>query len=350
MKKSRLFDLLFAMMYVLFIAQIASATVLQVAADGSAAFASVQPAIDGASSGDTIVVRGDVGTYAGFNINKPLVVIGTGWGCAPTPPTSVTSTITLSSGSTGSVLEGFSVSTNDYYACISVASTQNISIRRCKCTRPTNIPVFINYSSVAVENCAFYGAYYGGVELGTDVTATFANCVLTGQHPISISSGGVMNISVINCFLFGGDLPGAIGSNWTIDHCIFWGSSWSGSMYGNVTASYNVITDVMTNFPGTNNTVISTHPFASFDGSYQPCSSDDLHLSPASGLIDTGDPNAPNDRDNTRRDPGIYGGPNEFVDNGAPEYPFVTFMLVPPSIPQNGPFEIRTSGRVGRGQ
>jgi len=77
---------------------------------------------------------------------------------------------------------------------------------------------------------------------------------------------------------------------------------------------------------------------------------EDLHLTQASGLINAGNPNAAVDRDGSVRDLGVYGGPMYYEVTGAVDFPFVTFFTATPTVPQGGILELRSTGRVGRGQ
>jgi hypothetical protein len=97
---------------------------------------------------------------------------------------------------------------------------------------------------------------------------------------------------------------------------------------------------------GTGNISTTTAAFVSLT-SNDPRASD-YHLSPSSNLRDAGD-STQFDLDSTRADIGIYGGMHPFVENGAPDYPFVLDVDVPTSVPQNGAVRVYARGRIGPG-
>jgi hypothetical protein len=255
---------------------------------------------------------------------------------------------------------------NYAYPAISVAANvSGIALRRCWLNAAggsyngASTCLLLDASSGAIaEECLLSSnpQYYGGsyaVKAPSSCSFAALNSIFRNvgyqNSPYFVhSSNANSNLSLQNCCFLDSNVPLYGSANWSVDHCIFWGtSSWDGGTSGTVLASYNAITSDMTQFPGSNNITITSSPFVNYSSPFG-CE-DNVHLSQTSGLIDAGDPNAPNDRDGSRRDPGIYGGPLPYVDSGAPDFPFVTNFFVSPNAPQNGVLEIRTTGRVGRG-
>jgi len=83
-------------------------------------FASFAEAHDAASAGDTIYVEGTSASYGDITVTKKLVIIGTGYFLSQNPQTQATtfsstfSSVTFSSGSSYSVIQGFTI-TNSIY-------------------------------------------------------------------------------------------------------------------------------------------------------------------------------------------------------------------------------------------
>ena len=99
--------------------------------------------------------------------------------------------------------------------------------------------------------------------------------------------------------------------------------------------------------PGTNGITLAADPFVLYTeaNNYEQGISD-LHLAAGSSLIDAGVPSLL-DRDGSRSDLGIYGGPYQFVENGVSSYPFVTSIIAPAAIIAGDSLNVNTTGRVG---
>lgn len=135
-------------------------------------------------------------------------------------------------------------------------------------------------------------------------------------------------------------------------NCVFydWNSTpYFGSFPDNSTWAFNASSGSLP--PGDTGTLLTSNPFVDYNVSnnYQFGVSD-LHLAAGANgdpCRDTGDPNLL-DLDGTRSDMGIYGGPTFFIDSGAPFYPFVSSLTVPPSITAGQPLPVSSTGRIGR--
>lgn len=330
-----------------------------VSPDGTADYTSIQLAITESAPGDTVIAFGDAGPFnENLSIDRRIVLIGQGTGCGGVGATEVND-VDLTGTSSGSVLKGFRIAGSDDISL--AASVTGVFIQRCVIDNSDinngSCVTFAAGSSAEIEECVLLGDY---------------NCILAGGANVQVgarntvfcnSSRGIdsYNLSTVialqNCVFVSSGNCFVDAGNWSIDHCMFWDNNQiNGLNLGNVTANWNVfVVTTPVNFPfdttgaGTD-TVVFQNPFVYYASApnYEECITD-LHLVASSGLINWGNPNAPNDRDGTRRDPGIYGGPNPYVIGGAPDFPFVTSFLVPPSVPQNGVLEIRATGRVGTG-
>jgi hypothetical protein len=351
---------------VLAVALSAQATSYYVAKDGTGDYTTIQAAIDGASSGDSIIIRGDQGTYTeNLTLAQQLVLLGQGNGCGNVAATRIDGSLTMNPASSNSILAGlYFYSTTSQVGVNITSGVTGVLFRRCL------IYWYYNYgsgvavvqvgssASVQLEECGILlsGNYaFTGVKIiGSGSTATLLNClfaVLTGANHSAVLVPASSSAVLTNCvFISYNTVLTGTGGNWIIDHNIFWNTSWNGTMnVASVVASYNAITSSMTSFPGTDNITITSSPFVNWVTPIVWCD-EDVHLTPESGLIDAGNPDAPNDRDGSRRDIGAYGGPLSYEPTGAPDFPFVTMFRASHNVPQNGVLEIRATGRVGRGQ
>ncbi len=350
--------MMFSLVLCLAVISSADATIRRVAKDGSGDFTGIQAAVDASPAGDTVVVMGDLGPYNGNTaIVRPITLIGQGSRCSVSPWTHVIGDFYFNAGSSQSTIEGFHIQDNSIRLA---ANVTGLTIRNCYIWVGTND-----------DHCIF---------LAAGASALVENCGLDGYASCVLLNGTLSNVTVKNCFLWGATYSQGAGidgydasstatvsnsvfaannnplfdvTNWSVDHCIFWDNAvWNGAVSGTVLASYNAFQASMTSFPFVSgvDSVILTDPFANYDeaANYQWCVTD-FSLPANSGLINRGDPNAAPDRDGSRRDIGLYGGPTPFVDTGAPDFPFVTQMFVPATVPQNGVLEIRSTGRVGPG-
>jgi hypothetical protein len=347
---------LWVVLLILVITEGSFAAIHRVAKDGTGDFATIQPALDASLAGDTVIVMGDMGPYSG-NVSVPrrMTIIGQGYGCSTNPGTQQIGDITFSGASDGSIVEGFYLSagtihaqTGDSVLTISRCYViQNNTMYHCIDMQGTGQHVLIEETILdGASDCLFLNAANSFV---TCHNVTFVNCS-QGIDSYDLSS----IIQLENCCFLAVTTPLVDTGNWSISNTIFWDCAyWSGAVSGYVLTSYNARTGFMTSFPflAGQDTTILTNPFVGYNDSqdWQRCTSN-VNLPSGSGLINRGDPNAAPDRDGSRRDLGIYGGPTPFIDTGAPDFPFVTQYFVPSTVPQNGILEIRSTGRVGQGQ
>ena len=79
----------------LLIVAAAQSAFLFVNLDGGTPYAQVQPAINAASAGDTIVVAANAAGYQGFIVDRRLVIIGAGYGTGTGQATQIAGVVTL---------------------------------------------------------------------------------------------------------------------------------------------------------------------------------------------------------------------------------------------------------------
>jgi hypothetical protein len=210
-----------------------------------------------------------------------------------------------------------------------------------------------------VEDCILILAGSSTEMIQTPNAASlFRGCVFawspaTGSRPVFYSGSGTGgSIEVYNCVflnqykifdLAAGSQPVIAVNNIFYD----WRASATFGTYpGASTFDYNASQTVAA--PGTNTITITDDPFVNYDEAlnFQEGISN-LHLVPASGLIDTGHPNL-FDPDLTRSDFGVYGGPHPLVDNGVPPYPWpVNIVLTPNLVGQGTDVNATAIGRIG---
>jgi hypothetical protein len=361
---------LFFLLLILLVSIPAFATIHYVAKDGSGDFTTPQAAVNASTAGDTVVVDGTQGPWSmsggTVTLDRRINLFGQGWGCNGIPPCEFSNgDLVVQNAADGSVIKGtywWDSSDDNGQVVLIQSSATGVVFQNCRFVAPGNEyqddnAVTINGGAQAeFRDCILEGRsaciYINGANAAVTAFNTVFCNTSSGVDPydatslVSLTSCAFLNISA--------PIPNQTG-NWQIDHCVFYdNSTWNGQILGPVLASYNAIeATAFPNFPGTNKINLNgLNPFVSYDPTpgFVVCTSD-IHLNPVNGatLINSGDPNAALDRDGTRRDLGVFGGPNPFVDTGAPDFPFVTQFFVPVSIPQNGVLEIRSTGRVGQG-
>ncbi len=346
----------------------AQAAVLKVAADGTQAFTDIQSAIDAASPSDSIVVQG--GAYTGFNVDKRLVIIGSGTGTGIGEGVFINGFCTISAGSDSTELRSLWILDNPFGSTDSLASVlvihsglQNIFIWRCYLENNTTASnsglVFQGYeTSVEYSQCVFahtgelttvghYGIYHRD-----NVSIVLTNCLFSGAQYI-VDYGLVTDdgtITAKHCtFVSTGTTLYAAFSNIAgiYENCSFYsgtGTTYYNNNAPNLTYSYCAGTALP---PGVG-AVLTT--IASVDSlNYDDPRFSDYHPSVGSNLIDAGNPGSPFDLDGSAADIGIYGGQHPYVEDGVPDYPFAVQVEVPYSAPLDGTMRIWGRGRVGPG-
>ena len=184
----------------------ATASTLQAGAD-------VQPAIDKAISGDTIIVG--PGQYNPFEVDKPLRIVGVGW---PVVQATVqTPGITISADSTlvfGFKIKGVpedSTSKFDYYMQHPATTALRLNL--------PNAGIIVQGNDVAIKNVALSGAQVGvyaddAVNLSV-VNDTFDRCGM-GAQLLNCRAGRISNCSLIGCDKSGIDVEHS--SSITVDN------------------------------------------------------------------------------------------------------------------------------------
>lgn len=212
----------------------ARAATLTVAQDGTGQYSAIQPAIDAAQSGDTVLIA--PGTYSGDG-NRDLDFKGKNITVASEsgPAVTVINCGGLAPGRlTNAVLHrGFYIHSGETAAVISgLTITHGYEIRASQ-SDPTvgaGGGICIINSSVAIQNCTITGntsadfggggGIYNGARAGN--TITLANCTITGNSALE-TAGGVYNSTGIP-----GDLSGAASgttTNITITNCTISGNT-----------------------------------------------------------------------------------------------------------------------------
>jgi hypothetical protein len=333
----------------------AQAAVLRVSANGSAPYSTITAAYTAAVNGDTLIIQ--PGAY-GENIisTKRLKVIGAGFDLV-----SLTYWY-FSTGSNGSLLEGVKVEPVSSYALYGYASTDSITVRRCLVRQSSVYPLYSreagsNGKWITFEDCILLN---NNISTSTDIlsfsndSCVVRNCVFSciAAAPTALNAlAGTPKFLVVqnSIFLNFSQISGMTGTYGcllanNIGYDLAGTPSW-GTFSPTTTYDYNASAGVAA--PGTNPVSITANPFVNYNttANFQEGLSD-FHLTGASGLIDSGLPSMV-DRDNSRSDFGIYGGPYEFVAGGAPDYPFVISLIVPSAIVAGDSLNVQSSGRIG---
>jgi len=141
----------------LLIAFSVNATVLYVTKSGGGQHIEVQPAIDAASAGDTILVAPSGGTYQGFTVDRQLTIIGAGTDIVIGRSTRVNGLVRVIDGGDGTVLKGLYV---------------QASIVTYMWVMSGVLLVDSNATDVMVEGCLFENSG----NLGWPPSPEFANC------------------------------------------------------------------------------------------------------------------------------------------------------------------------------
>ena len=338
----------------------ANAAILCVSKLGNAQYSEVQPAINTASPGDTILISPSPAYYQAFTIDRQLTLIGAGWDTTSgnTTGTQVASPVIISGTGDGVILRNILI----------VGAVYNNAVFR----------VQSGASNVLVEECWFQNTLSsendntGCVSIdGADIS--FVKCCfwrpnLAAQYGRGLSVSGVSQIIIQSCVFshcYVSIYCPTTSSNITITHCIF--DQYNGSYVFNASA-YGIVQNSVSvgssmgspaNFSinycassgtvpsGIGNIPIVGGEFVNLVQS-NPRQSD-YHLTETSPLRDAGNPASPPDLDSTPADMGVYGGQIPYDEFGIPNYPFVLELSVSPVVPQNGVMRVFSRGRVGSG-
>jgi len=327
-----------------------SAATLRVNPEGSAGYSTMAAAYTAAVNGDTIVVA--PGNYGeSLTSTKRLTWIGAGY------DRTTTTYFQLAAGSAHTLIEGFHV--EGVNPILLYATADSVTIRRCRlvCTHQSYAPVYryqaTNGGWLTIEDCILLHSYYGyGLYLSGD-SCVVRNCIFSGSNSyvqynaiygsprfLTVTNSTFLNYT--NFFylsgLFGMMFANNIVYDWVSTPA--WGTYPSGAIF-----DYNATATAAA--PGTNGMLITSNPFVNYDpsGPYNQATTD-LHLTASTPLRNMGMPSIHN-RDGSRSDFGVYGGPYQFVDGGAPDYPMVISLTVPPAIIGGDSLNINSVGRIG---
>lgn len=320
-------------------------------------FNTINEAYSAAVDGDTLLIS--EGIYAeDLESSKQLVIIGNG--IDPGYQTRINGWIKLHSGSSGTIIEGVYVYESGTNTLVIDAAVSGVAIRRSWITTYNYSAILSNslhdleitdcIVSVQASNSARACLQLNGtaVEITNSLlyhhTANTAYAVRDQPESLILTNCIVLNFRTF------ANLSGAFPM--LISNTIFcdwyngtanWGSYPAGSTW-----EYNASTSSLP--PGTNSIYLTLDPFVNYDegDNYVPGTSD-LHLDPVNGVpcIDTGSP-AILDLDGSVSDLGLYGGLTPFIDTGAPNFPFVSGLVLPGAITVGDPLPIQSTGRIGR--
>ena len=353
----------FLVLTIFFVLSVSEAAIFRVATGGAQPYSQVQPAINAASAGDTILVF--PGIYNGFIVNCRLVVIGAGTSDLG-EGTKITGLVEVNDAADSTELRSLWIRTNTYTGIDSTSSSllihsgaTEILVWRC----------FIeNYSGAgSAGRCAFAG---NGTSTQWVQSVFWASVGPCNGLPIKNGSAVSLTACVFSATTYGVECPA--GTSFTARHCVF---TYSGSAiqpfvttaYGTVEncvflsssgPSYSTGPNVGYFYcaggpavpPGSTNFVTTSVAFQNIV--YGSPRASNYYLSATSNLRDAGRPDSlggPPDLDSTRADLGIYGGLHPYVDGGIPDYPFMIRLDAPITVPQNGVMRIWARGQVGPG-
>ncbi len=343
----------------------ACAAIIEVPGDTT----TIQAAHNIASPGDTILVG--AGTFIqNITFSKRIAVLGAGIQLS-----SLLGLVSLNSGCTGTIIEGINMEAARQFGGIVeiAAGVDSISLRRVRirntfvdgaanCVKRTgpsagvlNLHGCVLQSSGADNDNRTYLVEGLGDILTISCTIFAGNNNPSGwTHALG---GTFSGMALYNCIFTGFQRPFYTSGSFamTISNSTFY--DWtSAPAWGLFPPSATIDYNASTASPGpigTNFITLTANPFVNYNetNNYQYGVSDlRLNTTPGGGAlcVDAGVP-AILDLDGSRSDLGIYGGMNPFLDNGAPNYPFVEFLTVPAAITSGQDLQINAVGRIGRG-
>lgn len=341
-----------------------NAAILHVSKSGFGTYTEVQPAIDAASPGDTILVAPSEATYAGFTLDLGVHIIGAGTDTIQGRSTTIAGFIDVQSTADGAELNGLLVRfarshTIEIGGYLLVLFPNAIGVRVVNCAIENSVGSTNNYCgcvylssgvNVVFESCLMWLSTARSsnankvIRLDNDGTAQFHSCVISSGYTGMFGGSSLTSVIMRHCLVVDANYR-QIESSATIsvENCAILGSL-GGVIPPNTTFAYCASNLIL---PGLANLQIYDTAFNSLVSNFPRQS--DFHLSPNSLLIDAGNPISPPDRDASRADIGIYGGQTPYDEFGIPDYPFVIELEIPASVPQNGVLNIGSTGRVGNG-
>jgi hypothetical protein len=353
------------------LACISQAAILYVDKDDTAPYTEVQPAINAASAGDTIMIAPSFNTYSGFTVDRFVHIIGAGTDTLPGQASKINGTVQINGSADNSELLSL---------WIAYGSDQIDGDSLAAVVRIGSGAQGIRFSRCYIENTyseSYYSGYCIWIGQNTEVTITSCGLVVINHNVHTcIKLAPQQNTSILNVsnsiMLWGQISGGGIGTVIEVRHCFVHESQNRGIISGS-NAGGTIKNTFLHNSDGAAFFVDAPNFAASYCATYGAvpggagniaanawneyvhwvpygllCQSD-YHLAAGSQLQDAGDPITPPDLDGSRADIGVYGGQTPFVYFGLPDIPFVTGLEVPASVPQNGVLHIGSTGRVGEG-
>lgn len=348
------FALLLTVLLLLGIARSATATIRYVdSVSGENHFTTITAAYTAAIDGDTLLIA--IGNYdEDLSIYKDLVIIGCG--IDPAANTKIIGRTRIYEGSVH--IEGVYLSCIGNYPVEARASGETLRITRSRLYCNDRSAIHALDVLLQVEDCyisvANGGTNYGCItSTGTELevrNTIFGNHAASSLHVLKSQPVSVVfqNCVVLNFRTFA-NLTGAFPI--LISNSIFadWHNdtpNW-GTLPASASWEYNASENEAP--PGTAALLLAESPFVAYNQSTWDYEQFDLHLDPVSGLpcIDSGQP-ALQDLDGSPCDRGVYGGLRPFIENGAPNFPYVSSLTVPGAIMVGDPLPIEATGRIGR--
>jgi hypothetical protein len=343
----------------IFSAAQASAKVWVVNANGTGNFTTLTAAIDSAASGDTLFVAPGGYVESPSATSKTLTVLGIGFSSDSATTWSIILNSPLALGA-GSVVSGLELRGIANPAMINVNSPSTV-VEKCHIAANGHDGIDVTADSCVVRQNVFENILpttaNGVTVTGSHLGITILNNVISNfNNGIMLNNGGD-EIVANNAIFFAYNAAVSFGSG-----------TFTGKIFSNIFDEDNIAIaatsppyycgyndywqDPYGGTPSFDVGSISSNPefvnYSSTTGYVYGTSN--LHLAAGSPCIDAGEPNVGNnDRDGSRNDMGIYGGPEMFDDTGTPIYPCVITVAVSPyAAPLNGTITIKVLGRIGQ--
>jgi len=300
----------------------------------SAQYSDIPTAIAAASSGDTIYIHGSNVNYGNITINKPLVLIGPGYG--PTNPTGFAAqigylyldTITGVSGASGTYIAGLYINYINMTGAYNSVALNNITIRRNQITGY----LYIGYSNTQCHNWTISENLINSISYSIDQSNT--SNILVNNNIISYMYNAYNSIYVNDIIYYNPTF-----SVCTVSNCIFIysatnNSSSNSTFNNNLFSSAFNFTNGSNIFSPANQATTNSDPQFVGGTATTYLSISDYHLKTASAGHNAG---------TDATDLGVYGG-TSFIWGGTPPVPMVYFYNLKPNYVQsNGNLNITVS-------
>jgi hypothetical protein len=307
----------------------------------------IQNAIDAASANDTIHVEG--GYYTGFTTNKPLVILGSGFGQQLNSPvenpmlvTYIITDITIGIGSDGLMLSGFNLkesNRNIHIKANELLITRNSIRQLLFSSRPSNTPSSIEnviISNNIINDVRLHYDQKGGDDLNV------SNCIFSSNVFDNALSLSDYVYPVYGTYIyFSGTFKHNVfySNNLSVNNSLFQNNIFYSTSrpevvnldYNN-TVSYNVSRATWTadeNYHiGSNNVMGATDIFKPLGAYYELSATSEAAGVGVSGV-----------------DCGIYGSTSPFVPGGFPAIPTITDMAMPSQV-SGGSMQVDVKAKV----